>query len=116
MTTKVYVRGTTRTYSNRPTSGVLSVALHASPWWPHVQTTDETGRVTHIRPPASIPIDAEGRWSVGLVHAEGVQYTITCDRVTRLLDLGAVDALGEPLYPEGAQVDWAGLPFGFVPA
>jgi hypothetical protein len=29
-----------------------------------------------------------------LVHAEGVQYLITCDGVTRLLDLGAVDTSG----------------------
>ena len=49
MTTKVYVWGTTRTYSDRPTAGDLSVALATSPWWPHVQTTDDLGRVTHIR-------------------------------------------------------------------
>ena len=114
MTTKVYVWGTTRTYSDRPTAGDLSVALATSPWWPHVQTTDDLGRVTHIRPPASIATDAQGRWSVKLVHAEGVQYLITCDGVTRLLDLGAVDGFGEPIYPEGAQVEWATLPSDFV--
>ena len=114
MTTKVYVWGTTRTYSDRPTAGGLSVALATSPWWPHVQTTDDLGRVTHIRPPASIATDAQGRWSVELVHAEGVQYTVTCDGVTRLLDLGAVDGFGEPIYPEGAQVEWATLPSDFV--
>lgn len=114
MTTKVYVWGTTRTYSDRPTAGDLSVALATSPWWPHVQTTDDLGRVTHIRPPASIATDAQGRWSVELVHAEGVQYLITCDGVTRLLDLGAVDGFGEPIYPEGAQVEWATLPSHFV--
>ena len=116
MTTKVYVWGTTRTYSDRPTAGGLSVALATSPWWPHVQTTDDLGRVTHIRPPASIATDAQGRWSVELVHAEGVQYTVTCDGVTRLLDLGAVDAFGEALYPEGAQIEWATLPADFVTA
>ena len=116
MTTKVYVWGTTRTYSDRPTAGGLSVALATSPWWPHVQTTDDLGRVTHIRPPASIATDAQGRWSVELVHAEGVQYLITCDGVTRLLDLGAVDGFGEPIYPEGAQVEWATLPSDFVAA
>jgi hypothetical protein len=115
MTTKVYVHGTTRTYSDRPTAAWVSVALAASPSWPHVQTTDDLGRVTHIRPPASIATDAQGRWSVELVHAEGVQYLITCDGVTRLLDLGAVDTSGDdPLYPEGAQVEWAALPSDFV--
>jgi peptidoglycan/xylan/chitin deacetylase (PgdA/CDA1 family) len=115
VTTKVYVHGTTRTYSDRPTAAWVSVALAASPSWPHVQTTDDLGRVTHIRPPASIATDAQGRWSVELVHAEGVQYLITCDGVTRLLDLGAVDTSGDdPLYPEGAQVEWAALPSDFV--
>ena len=115
MTTKVYVHGTTRTYSDRPTAAWVSVALAARPSWPHVQTTDDLGRVTHIRPPASIATDAQGRWSVELVHAEGVQYLITCDGVTRLLDLGAVDTSGDdPLYPEGAQVEWAALPSDFV--
>ena len=34
--------------------------------------------------------------------------------MTRLLDLGAVDGFGEPIYPEGAQVEWATLPSDFV--
>ena len=114
MTDKLYVRGITRTYSDRPASGGPAVALATSPSWPHIETTNAAERVTHIRPPATITTDAEGRWSVELVHAEGVQYLITCDWVKRLLDLDAVNTLGQPLYPVGAQVEWAALPSDFV--